>query len=117
MFCKNCGKEISDNAVVCPNCGVATDNMEKTSAPVHAQDNTMALVGFILSLLGFNVIALVLSIIGLQNSRKPEYAGNGKGFAIAGIVISSAYVALCVLIVVIVIGVTGCAIGCGSYYY
>ncbi len=22
MFCKNCGKEIRDNAYVCPNCGV-----------------------------------------------------------------------------------------------
>lgn len=21
MFCKNCGKEVSDNAVTCPNCG------------------------------------------------------------------------------------------------
>lgn len=21
MFCKNCGKEIADNAVMCPNCG------------------------------------------------------------------------------------------------
>lgn len=23
MYCKNCGKEIDDNAVVCPHCGVA----------------------------------------------------------------------------------------------
>ena len=23
MFCKNCGKEIDDNAVICPHCGVA----------------------------------------------------------------------------------------------
>ena len=22
-FCKNCGKEIDDNAVICPNCGVS----------------------------------------------------------------------------------------------
>lgn len=27
MYCKNCGKEIDDKAVICPNCGVATDNM------------------------------------------------------------------------------------------
>lgn len=25
MFCKNCGKQIDDKAVICPNCGVATD--------------------------------------------------------------------------------------------
>ena len=23
MICKNCGKEIADNAIACPNCGVA----------------------------------------------------------------------------------------------
>ncbi len=88
MFCKNCGKEINDEAVVCPNCGVATEKMAQTSAPVPAQKNTIALVGFILSILEFNVIALILSIIGLTNSRKPEYNGDGKGFAIAGIIIS-----------------------------
>ena len=55
MFCKNCGKEINDGAVVCPNCGVATENMVKASAPAApAQKNTMALVGFILALLGLS---------------------------------------------------------------
>ena len=29
MFCKNCGKEIDDKAVVCPNCGVATSEKKK----------------------------------------------------------------------------------------
>lgn len=27
MFCKNCGKEIADKAVMCPHCGVATENL------------------------------------------------------------------------------------------
>ncbi len=26
MYCKNCGKEIDNNAAVCIHCGVATDN-------------------------------------------------------------------------------------------
>lgn len=29
MFCRNCGKEIEDNAVICPSCGVATENATK----------------------------------------------------------------------------------------
>lgn len=29
MFCKNCGKEIDDKAVICPNCGVATSEKKK----------------------------------------------------------------------------------------
>ena len=27
MYCKNCGKEIDDNAVVCPHCGVQQKRM------------------------------------------------------------------------------------------
>ena len=29
MFCKNCGKEIDDKAVVCPYCGVQTRPPQK----------------------------------------------------------------------------------------
>lgn len=112
MFCTNCGKEIDDNAVVCPGCGVPTDNMKKSVAPAPAaapaQKNTMALVGFILSLLGFNVIALILSIVGLTNCKKPEYNGDGKGFAIAGIIISSIYIVI-IIILYAAIGATACA--------
>ena len=107
MFCKNCGKDIDESAVVCPHCGVATDNMAKTTAPVPAQKNTIALVGFILAILEFNVIALILSIVGLTNSKKPEYAGDGKGFAIAGIVIS------CITTAIWIIIIASCsAVGC-----
>ena len=109
MFCKNCGKEINDGAVVCPNCGVATENMVKASAPAApAQKNTMALVGFILALLGFNLIALILSIVGLTNCKKPEFNGHGKGFAIAGIIISSIYMVIFIILFA-TIGVATCA--------
>lgn len=116
MFCKNCGKEINDGAVVCPNCGVATDNMVKASAPAAApaQKNTMALVGFILSLLGFNVIALILSIIGYQNVKKPEYNGDGKGFAIAGIIISAISVAAYVIGIASCVALVGCSAAAGA---
>ena len=26
MFCSNCGKELADNAIMCPNCGAPTKN-------------------------------------------------------------------------------------------
>ena len=34
MFCKSCGKEIEDSAVVCPNCGCATDNLKLNTPAV-----------------------------------------------------------------------------------
>lgn len=97
MFCKNCGKDIDDNAVVCPNCGVATDNMAKNT-PAPAQKNSMAIAGFVLALLGFNLIALIISIVALNNSKKPEYAGDGKGFAIAGIIIACVYIVVYIIL-------------------
>ena len=69
----------------------------------------MAIAGFVLALLGFNLIALIISIVGLNNSKKPEYAGDGKGFAIAGIIISCIY-----LVVYIIIGVSCGAATCAA---
>ena len=40
MFCTNCGASISDKAVVCVSCGVATQNMPGTAAP-QAQNNAV----------------------------------------------------------------------------
>lgn len=33
MYCKNCGAQIDNQAVVCVHCGVATDNYQKPSQP------------------------------------------------------------------------------------
>ncbi len=54
--------------------------------------NSIALVGLILSIVslffccGFSVIAMILCIIGIVQSKK--YNGDGKGAAIAGLIIS-----------------------------
>ena len=87
MYCKVCGHEVNDNAVICPNCGVATDNYLKTTA-APAQKNTLALVGFILSFF-VTIAGLIISIIAYKNAKKPEYNGDGKSFALAGIIISA----------------------------
>jgi hypothetical protein len=65
-----------------------TETAPATAAPSAAAVNpgkTLGIVGFVLSLLQFNVISLVISIIGLVKSKK---AGLGNGFAVAGIIIS-----------------------------
>ena len=97
MYCNNCGSQIDDNAVVCIHCGAATPNAQQQE-PATKQSNTIALVGFILSF--FVALAgLICSIIGLK--RAPEYNGNGKGFAIAGIIISAIEMFVAVIIVIV----------------
>ncbi len=101
MYCNNCGNQIDDNAAVCIHCGAPTQNFSQPAQQQQqqpAQSNTMALVGFILAFL-MPLIGLILSIIGLK--RAPEYNGNGKGLATAGIIIG-AIETLIVAIVIIV---------------
>lgn len=120
MFCKNCGKEIDDNAVVCPNCGVATEKMNETAAAATNQPlktNVMAIIGFVLSLLSgvFTYIpnvgtyisgiawiaALVLCILGIKKAKEGY---NLKGLAIAGLVLCLVDVVLIIIGIVLVLG-------------
>lgn len=42
MFCKSCGKQIEDKAVICPNCGVATNNFVQPYAVTASSKNNAA---------------------------------------------------------------------------
>lgn len=144
MFCKHCGTKLADDAMFCPVCGAkvndATATGEKdeffqevptpsqnqqptytpqqpTYAPQQnyyaqpAKTNTMAIVGFVLSF--FVALAgLICSIIGMKQCN--ETKEGGKGFAVAGIVISAVSMALSFLIVIIVFATVGSYPG---YYY
>ena len=108
-FCKNCGTDLNGNNV-CHNCGTSygsskeasnSNKKEVTNNNINNNNynngghnnyqssptNGMAIAGFVLSLLGCTTfLGLVFSIIGL--TQAPRYNNNGKGLAIAGIVIS-----------------------------
>lgn len=110
MFCKNCGSQINDEAVVCPHCGVATEKMPAaaaTAAPAN-KTNVLAIVGFVLSFFS-TIIGLVCSIIGYKQANTPEYNGNGKGLALAGIIISSIEIGIAFIAIICVFAGVGCA--------
>jgi hypothetical protein len=70
------------------------------ASPPTGDINTMALVGFILSMSSFLLVitglpGLIVSIIGLKQIN--EGRGEGKGFAIAGIVVGALYTMLVLL--------------------
>lgn len=55
-YCKNCGKEIMDEAVMCPNCGTAVN-----TPPARQLKTNRGLIKFILlSLITFGIYALVV---------------------------------------------------------
>ena len=91
MYCKNCGKQIEDKAVICPHCGVATDRYALITQPAvqTSKNNGFAIAGFVLSFFSYlAILGLVFSCIGLNYSKQPEYNGNGKSLSVAGIAIS-----------------------------
>ncbi|MGN0765660.1 MAG: zinc-ribbon domain-containing protein [Christensenellales bacterium] len=67
MFCSKCGKEISDDAVICPNCGVPTSNYKgastkpKSNSDDASNVNTMSIIALVMSFF----VPLVGFIMGL----------------------------------------------------
>jgi hypothetical protein len=80
------------------------------SAPVSSGTNGLAIAGFVLGLLGFTGITGVLGIVfgAIALSRIRTTSQDGKGLAIAGIVLGSCWVAFFVILIVIgiVVGAT-----------
>ena len=74
-------------------------NQPVYNQPVVQQNktNTLCIVGFILSLLCFNLIGLIVCIIGLNSAKKKNEGG--RGLAIAGIIISVITIVITVIMV------------------
>ncbi len=104
MYCENCGREIDDNAVICPHCGVAVGRKANQSVE---QGNTLAIVGFVLSFF-IALAGLICSIIGYKKSKN-EGAPH-QGLALAGIIISAISMGLALLIYIIVFAAVGASL-------
>lgn len=101
MYCKKCGAEIDDDAVVCPHCGVPTDNFKKqqNTRPDDAPNAGFAVLGFF-----FPIIGLILFLV-WRESMPLRSKSCGKG-ALIGVIVE---VALVILYVIFVFAAAGCA--------
>lgn len=87
--CKECGKEMSDHAIMCPNCGCP---VKKNKHIYNEEINSFCLSGMIIGIVSFfidffglvSATGLIISIIGLSKSS----SGKNKCFAIIGIACS-----------------------------
>lgn len=80
MYCKNCGAEIDENAVICPKCGVATGGNKKVSSN-DAPSGGFAFLCFLIPLLG-----LILYLV-WKNEYPQKAHSCGKG-ALIGVIVS-----------------------------
>ena len=86
MFCKNCGHQINDEAVVCSMCGVPTENYQKDIGEKKKAGNGIAIAGFVCSFF-IPLLGWIFGGVGLKKSSSVN--GAGKGLSISAIVIAS----------------------------
>lgn len=84
IICKECGKEISDQAPNCPNCGVV---IKKSVPNQKKKDSTLSLLSAILVLVGCtSFIGFILALVDL-NKNDDEHKHTGSKFAVAMFII------------------------------
>ncbi len=93
-FCNNCGQELGEGQVVCPNCGASVANNGATSVA-----DSKAKTGFILGLV--SIIAWLIplfgypvTICGIVWSVRGLPSQQNHGKAIAGLVLSIVFLIL-----------------------
>jgi uncharacterized membrane protein len=116
-FCPNCGSERGD-AAFCSNCGASAPpppppaGMPSAPAPVVASGtNGLAIASFVCSLLCISLVGVILGHIAMSQMKKNPQ--DGRGLAIAGLVLGYIGLAVTVIWFVFVVGLFAVA---GSSY-
>ena len=102
MFCSKCGKEISDDAVICPNCGVPTSNYKgastkpKSNSDDASNVNTMSIIALVMSFF-VPLVGLIMGVIYVRKAVAIDDESSKKK-CMAAIWISMACFVLTILI-------------------
>ena len=112
MFCRFCGHEVHPSYNVCPSCGHVLNDVNKMqdnkssnfskSNSTRVRSSRMAIAGFVLGLISYftygflGILGLIFSIIGMNQTKDGKYSK--RGFAIAGVVLSSISLAFWIFI-------------------
>ena len=84
-FCSHCGKELVDEAIVCPGCGCGVAGGTKSKPVANPADDVPNM--------GLNIISFLLPIIGvilyiLEHEKAPKKANQIGQWTICGVVVS-----------------------------
>ena len=87
-FCKNCGKEIDDNAVVCPHCGVQQAQVQQAVVDEG---------GFLWGCLGFCIPLVGLLLFLVWHDTKPKTAKAAGMGALISVIIAVLFYAVALI--------------------
>lgn len=108
MFCKHCGKEINDQAVVCPNCGCATDNGNAGANKAVSEDASS--VGYAILGFFFPIVGLILYLV-WKDSFPLRAKSAGKG-ALISVICYAVFLVIYLFFLFLILG-----IGMSNCYY
>lgn len=116
--CSACGQEMQDPQGYCSYCGAAPPDQDTTAAqpmPFAPPMGSLGapgvgIAGFVLSLLGFSILGIILSWVGLSQAKRE---GRPTGLCVAGIVIGFVWLAISIILVI----VTVAAVDSTTQYY
>lgn len=112
MYCTRCGRELSEQAAFCPNCGqprvrAGAPQAVATSDAAARQTEPLAVASLVSGILGLSllpglasVLALVLGFVARANIRKQPHL-QGGGMATAGIILGVVGIAVVVFLIVL----------------
>lgn len=113
MFCRNCGKELNDQAVICPNCGVAVNETKLNQMNGGVKNDDAPSAGFAVLCFFFPIVGLILYLV--WKDEYPQRAKScGKGALISvivGAVSAVLYVILVIILITVGIGMSGLFLG------
>jgi len=100
MYCNLCGKVMHPSERFCSTCGTESTTQQPgmNAPPVPHQQNTMAILGLVFAFI-MPLLGIIFSAIGL--SRANQMNGEGRGMAIAGLVLSIAYIVFATIIAIV----------------
>ena len=90
MFCPECGKELSNKAPLCPNCGYSF-NMNVAQQNTKGEMYGLSIAAFVCSFF-FCIVGLIMGIVVLSANKGRKCTA--RSFAIAAVAISGAWIAL-----------------------
>jgi len=88
MFCIKCGKEIHDEAVICPNCGCSTGKNSSVAETPIGDDKASG--GLIAVSILFPIVGVILGIVNLCKKKSKS----GTTYLLTGIIAWVVFAAL-----------------------
>lgn len=100
MFCPECDKQLSSKANMCPHCGYAFKNINNGSDSSKGENYNMALASLICSFFGItSIVSLILGIIVLNSNKGKQ--NSAKTMATISVIISSVFMFIVFLWIVV----------------